>query len=97
MDSKSLVEAYVLRKGPTYFFTSLNHHDKPIDLTSSADLSKVDFEPGKRLFRRYYTRRNDDEIPRLIRPETAYSFRKAESNDMGLSNKTLRSPGPVNE
>ena len=69
-DSKSLVEAYVLKKGPTYFFTSLNHHDQPIDLTSSADLSKLDLEPGKRLFRWNYTRRNDDEVPRLIGPET---------------------------
>ena len=69
-DAKSLVEAYVLKKGSTYFFTSLNHHDRPIDLTSSADLARLDLEPGKRLFRWDYTRRNDDEIPRLIGPET---------------------------
>jgi hypothetical protein len=66
----SLEECYVLKKGPACFFTSLNHHADPRDITSSADVKKLGFEPGKRLFRWDYTRRDDDQIPRLIGPET---------------------------
>jgi hypothetical protein len=66
----SLEECYVLRKGPACFFTSLNHHPEPKDITSSAEIEKLGFKPGRRLFRFDYTRRNDDEIPRLIGPET---------------------------
>jgi hypothetical protein len=66
----SLEECYVLQKGPACFFTSLNHHEQPKDITSSAEIEKLGFERGKRLFRWDYTRRNDDEIPRLIGPET---------------------------
>ncbi len=63
-------ECYVLKKGPAFFFTSLNHHDERRDITSSAEVEKLGFQPGKRLFRWDYTRRNDDKIQRRIGPET---------------------------
>ena len=70
MRPDSREECYVLQKGPAYFFTSLNHHDHPRDITSSADVGRLGFAPGRRLFRWDYTRRDDDAVPRLIGPET---------------------------
>ncbi len=69
-DPNSVVEGYVLRKGPAYFFTANNHGEKPSDLVVSADVAKLGFANGKRLFRWSYTRRDDTKVPRLIGPET---------------------------
>ncbi len=69
-DPNSVIEGYVLRKGPAYFFTANNHDEKPRDLVVSADTAKLGFISGKRLFRWNYTRRDDTKVPRLIGPET---------------------------
>ncbi|MFA5865529.1 MAG: sugar-binding protein [Phycisphaerae bacterium] len=69
-DPKCTVEAYILKKGPGYFVTAINHDTKKRDVTVMAETSKLGFVPGKRLFRWDYTRRDDNQIPRLIGPET---------------------------
>jgi hypothetical protein len=69
-DPDSTIEAYVLRKGSAHIFTAINHADEPMDLTASADVARLGFTSGRRLFRWHYTRRDDSKISHLIGPET---------------------------
>ncbi len=69
-DPDSTMEAYVLRKGPAYFFTVINHGKETSDLTASAEVTRLGFQSGRRLFRWDYVRRDDTKVSPLIGPET---------------------------